>query len=241
MAESHIVTFHKCGSNWFRRLFRDAAEAHAQNIWVAKPNHVSINRSVDRGAHDTLCLYRTAPAAAVKRRASESDPIVLCVRDPKDVLISQYWSWLATHTNNNDLILDTRKRLQSMDQSAGMHMLVRESLVPFCNSIVSWIPEIEAGRVTLLKYEDLLRNFEPALESALEVVGAPLNEAKLKAAKEKYSFKKVTSRKQGEEDQSAHYRKGVAGDWANHFDEALAKDFNDVYGHTMTALGYELA
>jgi len=27
MSTAHVVTFHKCASNWFRRLFRDAAEA----------------------------------------------------------------------------------------------------------------------------------------------------------------------------------------------------------------------
>lgn len=68
MAESHIVTFHKCGSNWFRRVFREAARRNRQNIWVARPNSVSISQPVDIGAADTMCLYRTVGFDAVQDR-----------------------------------------------------------------------------------------------------------------------------------------------------------------------------
>lgn len=241
MAESHIVTFHKCGSNWFRRLFRDAARRNGQNIWVARPNSVSINQPVDIGAADTMCLYRTVGFDAVQERSAEGDPVLLCVRDPKDVLISQYWSWRATHLNNDEEIEQTRVRLQEMSLEDGLLLLLREQRMWFCNALETWLPEIEAGRVTLVRYEDLLRNFEAALAPALELAGLPLTRRQLLTVKEKYSFRAVTNRDRGDEDRGDHYRKGIAGDWKNYSSEPLAEAFNAAYGHAASVLGYEPA
>ena len=36
MTRCHVVTFHKYGSNWFRRLFREAATLNGANIAVRK-------------------------------------------------------------------------------------------------------------------------------------------------------------------------------------------------------------
>ena len=48
-------------------------------------------------------------------------------------------------------------------------------------------------------------------------------------------------RKEGEENVSSHYRKGVAGDWKNHFKPEHVERFKELYGELLLKLGYEQA
>ncbi len=241
MQTVHVITFHKCGSNWFRRLFRDAAGTHGANIRVAQPNADPINTPVDTGAARTLALYRTDTAEAVLEAAAPDDPVILCLRDPKDVLISQYFSWKKTHENNSEVILRARAKLNELSPKLGQRYLVHKELLPYCKAVATWLPQIAAGRAHLLKYEDLLRDFAGAMGPALDLAGLPLDAAGLAALEAKYSFSSVTKRAPGTEDISNHYRKGVAGDWQNHFDNRLSELFDDRYGPLCDALGYARA
>ena len=241
MTTTHVVTFHKCGSNWFRRLFRDAAGTHGANIDVSKPNTDPINTPVATGSDTTLALYRTDTAETVLSRAAAEDTVILCLRDPKDVLISQYFSWKKTHAINSSIILDAREKLNALSMKLGQRFLVHKELLPFCKAIETWQEQIAAGRVVLLKYEDLLDDFAATMGPALQAAGIPLDADGLADLEAKYSFSAVTRRAPGTEDTSNHYRKGVAGDWRNYFDARLTKLFNARYGPLCQALGYEPA
>lgn len=50
---------------------------------------------------------------------------------------------------------------------------------------------------------------------------------------------KTEGRSRGSEDVSSHYRKGVPGDWVNHFTAAHAELFDQEYGDLLIRLGYE--
>jgi Sulfotransferase domain len=46
-------------------------------------------------------------------------------------------------------------------------------------------------------------------------------------------------RPRGQEDVGAHERKGVAGDWRNHFTRRVTRAFKDRFGELLVATGYE--
>ena len=50
---------------------------------------------------------------------------------------------------------------------------------------------------------------------------------------------KTKGRPAGAEDTRSHYRKGVAGDWINHFTPAHTEAFNERFGDLLVKLGYE--
>lgn len=58
-----------------------------------------------------------------------------------------------------------------------------------------------------------------------------------------HSFERVTGRQRGEEGNAIRtgyfWRKGVSGDWRNHFDPRLTDEFKYLYGDALVALGYE--
>jgi len=49
----------------------------------------------------------------------------------------------------------------------------------------------------------------------------------------------LTGRRPGQEDIHAHQRKGIAGDWRNHFTTRVKEVFKQRYGHVLIATGYE--
>jgi len=51
--------------------------------------------------------------------------------------------------------------------------------------------------------------------------------------------KKANGRKVGEADASSHYRKGIPGDWVNHFRPAHTEYFIELFGDLLTITGYE--
>ena len=56
---------------------------------------------------------------------------------------------------------------------------------------------------------------------------------------EKYSFEKLSGRKQGQENNSKFLRKGIAGDWKNYFNKEARELFDFYAGAQLVKLGYE--
>jgi len=56
---------------------------------------------------------------------------------------------------------------------------------------------------------------------------------------ERNRFEAKAGRSPGTEDPHSHYRKGVAGDWVEHFTERHVAYFKDRYNDLLLKLGYE--
>lgn len=52
-------------------------------------------------------------------------------------------------------------------------------------------------------------------------------------------YRKSKGRNLGEEDKKSHYRKGVSGDWKNHFNQEHIRVFKEKYNKVLIKLGYE--
>jgi hypothetical protein len=54
----------------------------------------------------------------------------------------------------------------------------------------------------------------------------------------RYSFKTLSGREPGQEDPGSKLRKGIAGDWRNHFTPAVRDVFVEVTSDLTTRIGY---
>ena len=66
-----------------------------------------------------------------------------------------------------------------------------------------------------------------------------MDEQNLNDAIDRFSFERMTGRKRGTEDRSNFIRKGVIGDWANHFTRETAEIFDHYAGDMLVEMGYE--
>ena len=72
------------------------------------------------------------------------------------------------------------------------------------------------------------------------LTGRRLSVALLLDTLRKMSFQRLNrGRKKGNEDRGSHMRKGVAGDWRNHFDSEIKEAFKESYADLLIQLQYE--
>ena len=112
--------------------------------------------------------------------------------------------------------------------------------------IDNWLPHCAQMQWTwynagepLIHYEDLLDD-DSLMEDILYrrcAIGCGL--PRLRTAISTNKFERFTGRARGTEDLRAHERKGISGDWKNHFTDPIRDAFKDRYGDLQIAMGYE--
>jgi lipopolysaccharide transport system ATP-binding protein len=227
------VTHWKAGSQWIRRILESLAperviEPRADNsqflVRPLMPGGVYPTVYVSRNDYDKVSL-----SGDVRR--------IVVIRDLRDTLVSAYFSLRYSHEENRPEITRFRKMLLDRTAEEGMLLLMDEWLPPVARMQVSWI---EAGE-PVIRYRDLLERDEDILVPVLrEHLGFDSPIARIKQAIQQTRFENMAGgRHRGEEDRSAHQRKGIAGDWKNHFSDRLKRAFKIRHGAILIEAGYE--
>lgn len=242
----HIITFHKCGSRWVRRMFRFLAEQENVNVWMNLNNSNALNQNVDRGAPDTVMLYAFGVPGSRDVKAEHDhhrlpgERTAVFIRDPKDAMISQYWGLRNTHPVHHDVMERARQFLREADVRDGLAYLIEHDLVAFCLGIRPWYADLDEDYLRIVRYESLLADFPAQMAATVSHLGLPVSDELIDRIERRFSFRRLSKgRNRGTEDRSNALRKGVAGDWMNYFDAELAREFDGVYGDVCARLGYE--
>jgi hypothetical protein len=177
------------------------------------------------------------------------------VRDGRDVAISSMhhiWNNARDRGGPNELrpeILSKRDAYQADPEgflARGESIFVEKQLASTARNWASLVGKAREDGPALLgenyvevRYEDLLVRPVEETTRLLQFLGADAAEDTVKQCVEVTSFERVSKRKPGEEDSSSFFRKGVAGDWRNVFNEEDKQVFKKVAGNLLIELGYE--
>ncbi|MFG0251715.1 MAG: sulfotransferase family protein [Phycisphaerales bacterium JB038] len=153
------------------------------------------------------------------------------VRDPRDIAVS---GWFHNLRQKGDAF---HKRFATLTDYARFIAKVHwPTMVGRSRVVRNAHPE----RYLELRYEDMLTEPEARVAEILTFLGVDAGAEAVGACLEAGSFKKLSGgRDSGSEDRGSFFRKGVAGDWKNHLDEAAAAVFPQYLGEAMCELGYE--
>lgn len=175
---------------------------------------------------------------------------VFCVlRDGRDIMVSYYFHTLFEHDRNNpkwvrrfrarmpfDDYDDIRKNLPAFIE----YMFTEGSRGPTHFTWTEFVDGWTARDVPILRYEDLIVDAADVLAGAIEkVTGETPDRARLDEIREKYSFRAQAKREPGVENTRSFMRKGIAGDWKNHFSPEACKVFDRYAGDALIRVGYE--
>lgn len=174
--------------------------------------------------------------------------VVVVWRDGRDVMVSWYHHCLFQNERGNTPLVDiVRKDLQFDDYEN-----VRENLPQFIeysfsrqrHPRFSWADFVRQwhGRsaVTYVRYEDLRQDTTRELQRiVLELTGIQLEYERAAEIAEEFSFSQQAGRQPGVENKRSFMRKGVVGDWHNHFGHEARKMFEELAGDELLLLGYE--
>jgi hypothetical protein len=227
------VTHPKAGSQWIAQILADCAPERivAPRIrsgqllfWAVQPGMVYPTVYLSKQQFDTV-------------RMPENSRVFVVVRDPRDALISLYFSFLKSHGEVDRAIILARSIISRLSLEEGLVYLM-DGWLSLCAQIqLSWK---EAG-YRLIRYEDLIENdlamFEELLigECQIDIAPATLRSVVLANRFERYT----NGRQRGQEETGHHYRKGIAGDWFNHFTPPVKQAFKARYGGLLVEIGYE--
>jgi hypothetical protein len=173
--------------------------------------------------------------------------VFVVFRDGRDIMVSYYYYSLFNNERFNYKFVEiTRKALPFPNYDDIKNNLPKFIEYKFAQNsyprftwsdfIRSWIDK----KAIFVKYEDLLLDSAGQLANAIEkLLHIKPDQNKLEQISEKYSFNNQAKRHPGVENKSSFLRKGIAGDWKNHFNKEARIIFNHYAGAELLKLGYE--
>jgi hypothetical protein len=273
---------HKCATGWTDTILMDLCYHMGLNFKI-------VHREIEFADYDSLAAFTEAHdvdfLAYTNAKVEHTRDLPLekgfhVVRDPRDVLVSAYFSHLHSHpTSNWPELAEHRDQLAALSKEEGLFCEMDFSAEEF-EDMYRWdytqdnILELKMENLTadpvtgfvqimdfLEMLDDQTRGLQRMVKSAtlkanrllykgrhvLPTEQAPtiqrhhtLSERKVKSIVQKNSFSNLSGgRQKGKENVKSHLRKGVPGDWVNHFTpdhkRAFKKRFNDV----LIKMGYE--
>lgn len=244
----HEYVVHACvwksGSQWVRMVLSDPRVYRHSGLQPVPCDAESWKKLVEESW--TVPKRRVvtpvyAPYVSVKKALDAHGGATFFVkRDPRDLLVSRYFSRLSAHPLS-PRIAQLRKELEGMSERDGLiHVL--GDFQPIASILDSWSqPDAAADpRVLITSYEALTgADGHAAWRKVFAHCDIALGDAEITALLERYSFKNLSGgREAGEEARSHKYRKGQAGDWMNYFDADLKAAFIGATGDLTERLGY---
>lgn len=236
-----LVSFPKSGNTWTRFLIANLAHPSQQadfgNIHLLIPDPFATSkRDFDR-----------MPRPRIIKSHECFDPryprVIYIVRDPRDVLLSQY------HYH--------RKCRRIEDDYPIEKFVVRFIAGETCphgswgENVASWLTTRQGDpRFLLLKYEDMVADTCCELAKVSSFLGLPAGSEQVAEAVEKSSVNKMRELEKTQGDLNtltketrkdlAFVRAGKAGGWRDELTDVLVAEIEAAWGPLMNHLGYEL-
>ncbi len=150
------------------------------------------------------------------------------LRDPRDVAVSMWFHGQRVNPEEATRNYGSLEKLvlSLIDNWKSSLQSVRASADPFRNDYLE------------IRYEDL-KSGPDALQNIFKFLGVEESAKVAGACIEQCSFRKLSGgRREGEENRSSHFRKGIVGDWRNHVSEEAVARIDDMHGDFLQQEGY---
>jgi hypothetical protein len=234
---------HKCGSRWIVGILDEVCaelglRSHEHFLARTPPGELA---AVVRAERPDFVYYTNAVADT----ADEMGPVrgFHVVRDPRDILVSAYFSHLHSHPVEDwPQLSQIREHLQRRSRSSGLLESFVHQQYQF-RQMAAWRPRPGVREVRM---EELTAAPEDGFVDVLDSMGLvghgerQVSEATVRRIVHANRFEVLSGgRAAGQEDETDHYRKGVAGDWVEHFEFVHAVSMAAQWNHLLLGLGYE--
>jgi hypothetical protein len=227
------ITHYKAGSQWIHRIFH-ALDYHRLVLPDVQQAQFFEQPIVPGKIYPTLYLTREQFESVAVPPGSRR---FVVIRDLRDTLVSAYFSLRYSHAPMSPQLQEVRRTLSGLSQEKGLVHLFDVWLPNEAQIQWSWL----AAGEPLIRYEDLLVRDVEILERVLiGTCALPVTSERLREIVLANRFEAWTKgRPRGQEDSASHERKGIVGDWKNHFTDPFRRDFKLRYGSVLIATGYE--
>ncbi len=243
---------HKCASQWVISIIREVCGVTGLK-WIdfhsARVFQHDLPKALTEMDIDFLC-YSNADYQHVSTLRNFKGFHV--IRDPRDVVVSAYFSHRYSHPTTEWTDFEIyRRKLTDLSIDEGLFLTMEERAHEF-REMYAWdysnphILEVKLEELTINQHElfstifSFLGFLDDSTSEKERIQCSLLTAEALTRIVDRNQFsEKAKGRKPGEEDIHSHYRKGVAGDWANYFSDKHIRYFKEHHGDLLIKLGYE--
>lgn len=242
----YVAGYPKSGTTWITRLLGDALSCPTGGS-LAREDDREIategwNRNSDRvvrkghfSLFDTHSLQPVLRPHQLHWKAlrEKDHRVVFVIRDPRDIAVSGAYHWkIPMKSCIENMILGTNSF---------------RSMGPWAKYVLAWMEKLDKFDGVLCHYEDML-NGHTYLRRILHRLSFQVEPQHVKEAYERQSFKNRVADinasngekyNLGKEFNLRFMRKGIAGDWKNHFSRQEAFETEAHFGELLRYFGYE--
>lgn len=258
-ADFVIISPPKSGRTWLRtmlsRFFQHRYDL-PENELLGYDNYHRMNPAIPRirFSHDRYVNLYTGNRDS--KRDFYDKKVVLMVRDPRDVVASNYFQWINCVNPYKKKLLNIPDRPEqtpifeyAMTQQFGIPRTV--------NFLRAWAPEIDKTRAHLLiRYEDMRRETAPVLKELLAFMGFEASDEEIRQIVEETSFENMKklekeqafssdgsgSRrlmvKDPDNPESFKVRRGKVGGYTDYFSEQELEEIDRLIAQIPALYGY---
>lgn len=160
---------------------------------------------------------------------------VVMVRDPRDLLVSHYFSFTHAHVPRNKEFVDKIKKAKEM--GIEKYVLLEEHVSYFRNCLEQAVTLRGQDDVLFYKYEDMMDDFNKFHEACQYFVNGEVNED---LSRELSSMYKKPAEGQ-KTDNTRHRRSGTWGQFKHALEPSTIDKLNAEFGALLDALDYPLS
>ena len=155
--------------------------------------------------------------------------MITTTRDGRDCYVSL---WFHLYPERDPLAAENRADF--VGRIPGHAATWRDAMAKFQKDAADY-----PGRHFSIRYESLLEDAEGEMSRLFEWFGCDASEATVAEVVARNAFSVLSGgRRPGEVDAKSFLRKGIAGDWKNHFDDECEARYREVAGEALDAAGY---
>lgn len=242
----HCCT-HKSASQWFKDIFSDPIVTKSSGLLPFTYQTFLPERADRRPIHErnfeNLFFPKNTIITPIYSDYTKFKTInkpdnwrgFFILRDPRDLVVSWYFSVKETHPLMTDNLAKRRKELSSCSKKEGLKISIREMVQEgLFVAQRSWIQNSNKNPcVEIYRFEDLFGGNQVGyMNDLMKHLEIYLSENELKRLMEKHSFEK-------KKQESNHYRKGEKSDWKRHLEQEHLDLLEDLTGGILKLTDYE--
>ncbi|XP_037023910.2 sulfotransferase 2A1 [Artibeus jamaicensis] len=239
------LSYPKSGTNWMREMISlihtkgDPTWVQSTVIWKRSP-WVETQAGLDILENQKDPRFYTShlpiqffPKSFFKSKAKS----IYIMRNPKDVIVSGYHFWRTVKATRNP---------DSFEEYFQWFLQGNVAFGSWFDHIHGWLQMKGKDNFLLISYEELHQDTRTSVERVSQFLGVKLSPEELNSVLKNVSFQAMKDNKMSnfslvpdtivDHSKGNFMRKGITGDWKNHFTVAQSEAFDKVYREKMAGL-----
>ncbi|KAM7172125.1 sulfotransferase 6B1-like isoform 1-T1 [Macrochelys suwanniensis] len=231
-----LAGYPKNGTNWLDQILNDLEITAAKyteveiNQKINITNELSVFPRLEFGDPEKfkrmkelpfrrIIITHLPPQVLPKSIFKSKAKILLLVRNLKDTAVSYF------HFHNN---MPPLPSFSSWDEYFAAFMHGKLCWGSYFDYLVEWNKHMDDENIMVITYEELKENQTLGLKTIADFFGFSLSEDEIQTVVERSSFKAMREKSSKTHGKfgKIFFRKGIVGDWKDHFSEAQSKEMD---------------